>query len=92
MSRLSQLTRLSAALLEAIATGDPATIDSELAAAKSELEADPKFGDLTSFMAPLGPNGGNWAELEGETGAAVLAGVLSALKQQWHGLSFLGAL
>lgn len=87
MSRLSQLTRLSAALLEAIATGDPATIDSELAAAKAELEADPMFGDLVLFMSFA-----NWAELEGETGCAVLAGVLSALKQQLHGLVFLGAL
>ena len=85
MSRLPQLTRLSAALLEAIATSDPSTIDSELAAAKSELEADPKFGDLASFMSFA-----NWAELEGEAGAATLAGVLTALRQQCYALSFLG--
>lgn len=84
MSRVSQLTRLSSALLEAISSGDPATIDSELSAAKTELETDPKFGDLTNFM-----NFANWAELEGETGAAVLAGVLTALKQQCYALSFL---
>lgn len=85
MSRISQLNRLVAALEEALGSGDPAIIDSELAAAKSELEADPTFSDLTLFMSFA-----NWAELEGETGAAVLAGVLSALKQQLHGLVFLG--
>ncbi len=86
-TRLSQLARLSSALLEAISSGDPTTIESELADAKAELEADPKFGDFTSFMSFV-----NWAELEGEQGAATLAGVLVALKQQCYGLSFLNVL
>lgn len=86
-TRLSQLSRLIAALEEALSSGDPAIINTELAAAKSELEADPKFGDLTLFMSFV-----NWAELEGEPGAQTLLGVLKALAQQWHGLSFLGAL
>lgn len=84
MSRLSQLTRLSAALLEAISSGDPAIIVSELAAAKAELENDPKFSDLAMFMSFT-----NWAELEGEAGATMLAGVLTALKQQCYAFSFL---
>lgn len=87
MSRISQLNRLVAVLEEALGSSDPAAIAAELAAAKTELEADPKFSDLTLFMSFT-----NWAELEGEAGAQTLLGVLKALAQQWHGVSFLGAL